>query len=214
MIDTEHLLAIPALRACIVTAVDAGLTGAGLALACLPQWNACYACTDVRVPDVQLPADGSLIDRQRAIAHLERSVAIGPRGTWGVVWEGRGSAPPGWIARMHDGRGGMGHRYSSGDPVDAYAELRDEMMAHEITRAAAVVWTERDIVAARTVAAALGLEKGLKLGDVRFQGETYAETIVETYEPATGRVLLSARSGQTRTRFSMRASRLPTRIVA
>jgi hypothetical protein len=87
-------------------------------------------------------------------------------------------------------------------------------MGHEISRAAVAVWTERDIVAARTVAVALGLEKGLKLGAVRFQGETYAEAVVETYEPATGRVLLSARSGPTRTRFSMRASRLPTRIVA
>lgn len=210
-IASNHLLAIPALRAAVATALSAGVFYQDdLKAACQPVWDAAYPAPENRLPDVVLPANDDFLKWRARREEASREVASGPRGTWRVISKRLASGETRFETLIADGTGKV-HERGVGDSTPSFNQAVAGMIAMEVYDLRESVDRDRQREAAVAHGQALGLRAGITLRNVTVSHVRYSTVVVQAYDPMTGTATLYGTRHGARNRFRMVTSALNVR---
>jgi len=210
-IAITHLLAIPALRTAVATALSAGVFYQDdLKAACRPVWDGAYPAPENRLPDVVLPASEDFLTWRARREDASREVASGPRGTRRVITKRMASGETRFETLIADGTGKV-HERGVGDVTPSFEQAVAGMITMEVYDLRESVDRDRHREAAVAHGQALGLRAGITLNNIVVSHVSYSTVVVHAYDPTTGTVTLYGTRRGARNRSRMVTSALNVR---
>lgn len=209
MRDCNHLLPISDLRVVVEATLDAGIRFTDeFQSACRPTWDSTLPVGDVRLADVQMPADVSWEMYHDRCKELRAELARRERGTWVVI---RSHGPHGVLFHtlVADGLSQVSGERDGWLQEPTFPKVITRLVEDEVYSLRRYVEEERKTAAAVARVADLKLEVGTKLRGVSL-GEhtyTYSTGVVVEVDRVAGRVdlALTRRGSRRRAQYTVSA---------
>ena len=215
--NASVLLAIPALRRAVESALDAGVFYQdAFESACRQQWDAVTPAVEVRLPNIHVDPKLDFETRRVQRANVVKQLESAPRGTWAVLikpWSHSGNSGITYEALMSNGHGTVDARSDGWASEPTYEAMRDRMIGMEVYTARHAVAQERRNAAGAARLRALHIHPSITLRNVTVDGCHHFSTVVVTkvYEATGGLELYATRRGS-RKRFNVHTNVLNLRL--
>ena len=199
---SKHLLAVPALRATVEAALDAGVFyQSAFQEFCRPNWDVSYPAVEHRLPDVLITPAMAFATKRALTDAAKEAVLTGARGTWVCcVKQHEVGGKHYYETFMHDGAGTVHARNDGYGAKPTYEEVLTRMVGMEIYTARHAVEKERQDARAAGRASQMGLHLGMTLRNVTVGHDRYSNVVIEEFHPESGslRLLCTKRGSRNR----------------
>jgi len=207
---SKHLLAIPALRAAVSAALDAGVHyQSAFQEFCRPAWDVSYPAVEHRLPDVVITPSMEFATKRALTDAAKEAVLTGARGTWVCCVKQHDVGGTHYYETfMHDGAGTVHARNDGYSAKPSYEEVLTRLVGMEIYTARHAVETERQRAQASVRASHLGLRLGMTLRNVTVGHDRYSNVVIEEFSPESGDLCLLCTKRGSRNRWRRHTSAL------